>query len=86
MGRFLAIIDTYHIDFCRHLNILLNNKLKEADWESIILIKCGINIQTAAYLLSVRKSTASERRNSICKRIFGEDFGGAFTDKLICLL
>lgn len=80
-----AIIESYP-NFKNNFSKLLGGRYRRSDLQTAILIKCGVAPSDMANLLGRAKNTISTRRESICKRAFGESLGTKFIDGVIRLL
>lgn len=62
-------------DFKQRFQLILGKKLSKQDLQTMLLIKCGFKNNDIACLVGRHSSTISERRKTLCKRIFGKDVG-----------
>lgn len=58
-------------DFKNNLMILSDNKMNDNEYEVALLIRAGLQPKNIAILLNRTKSTISDRRTSLTKKIFG---------------
>lgn len=72
--------------FKSNLKILLNGKLTTNDYHTAILVKCGVAPTQMASLFGRSKGTITSRRETMCKKIMGENLGTKVIDSLIRLL
>lgn len=72
--------------FKSNLQILLNGKLTTNDYHTAILVKCGVAPTQMASLFGRSKGTITSRRETMCKKIMGENLGTKVIDSLIRLL
>lgn len=72
--------------FKSNLQILLNGKLTTNDYHTAMLVKCGVAPTQMASLFGRSKGTITSRRESMCKKIMGENLGTKVIDSLIRLL
>lgn len=72
--------------FKSNLQILLNGKLTTNDYHTAMLVKCGVAPTQMASLFGRSKGTITSRRETMCKKITGENLGTKVIDSLIRLL
>lgn len=72
--------------FKSNLQILLNGKLTTNDYHTAMLVKCGVAPTQMASLFGRSKGTITSRRETMCKKIMGENLGTKVIDSLIRLL
>lgn len=72
--------------FKSNLQILLNGKLTTNDYHTAMLVKCGVAPTQMALLFGRSKGTITSRRETMCKKIMGENLGTKVIDSLIRLL
>ncbi len=65
---------------------LVGGKFSSFDWETCLLIKCGITSSELGTLLSKTKGTIVSRRESIAMRMFGEKMNYRTLQDIILLL
>ncbi len=72
--------------FKRNLQLLVGNTLKRQDYNTVLLIKCGISPGELTILLGRTKGTISYRRKHLCEIILGERIDSSMINDLICCL
>lgn len=73
-------------EFRSRLYILTMDKLTDKEYQVALLIRCRIAPKDIATLLFKSKSTITDRRTSLTKKIFGSSADNTALDKLILLL
>lgn len=72
--------------FKERLMLLAGDSLKKSDYHITLLIKCGITPTQMTTVLGRTKGTISYRRETLCKKFFGEKLGAKTFDDIIRLL
>lgn len=72
--------------FTDNLRLLVGGRLSSFDIQTAVLIKCGVTPSQMTILFNRSKGAISSRRESLCKRIFGEKKGTKVIDAIIRLL
>lgn len=73
-------------NFMDSLRLLAGGKLSSFDWETCLLIKCGVSPTQLSDLLSKAKGTIGSRRESIVTRMFDNKVTVKELDSIIILL
>lgn len=78
--------DTIHNEFpmfFERLDLLSNKQLKTKDMHTIMLIKCGVKPADMRCLFLRTKGAISQRRETLCKKLFGGEISLTDMDKII---
>lgn len=70
-------------DFKVRLRILSSERMTAPEFEVALLIRFGISPKNMSILLARKKSTVSDRRSSLARKIFGDNFDNRALDRLI---
>lgn len=73
-------------EFKGRLQLLIGDKLKNSDFNLVLLIKCGISPTDMSTVMGRSKSTISYRRKVLGEKAFGKDLPPSDIDKLIKLI
>lgn len=73
-------------DFKQILTALADTKLKNEEYHTLLLLKCGLNPTDIASLQAISKGGLSSRRRRLCVKIFGTSLPNEQFDKIICLV
>lgn len=76
----------YSPDFERNLRILTGGKISSFDLHTIILIKFNLTTAQMTEIFNRSKTTIFSRRNSLSKRIFGENISSHDLDNFLRLM
>lgn len=79
-------IDQSFPNFKKSINILAGGKLKHTEFQTALLVKCGLTTGEMSVLLNLSKQGVVSRRESLCIKFFGEKKKVEYADKAIFLL
>ena len=78
-----GMISNAYPDFFKTVESLFNDQLSEIEVQTIMLIKCNFTVTEMAQLLSLSKSSISNRRKRICRKIPGDVLSSEQLDIII---
>lgn len=73
-------------DFIENLKVLSGGKVKKTEWQTVILIKCGLTTSQMAHLLCLTYGAIGSRRDYLGKKLFREKKGADYTCGIIRLI
>lgn len=73
-------------DFIKNLNLLTNGKISLVDWQTALLLKCGLTPKQLSILFMKSNGAIVSRREMLSLKIFGRKIGVKALDSVIRLL